>query len=214
MIAERLHQTFPEAKILIVIREQNDLLKSYYKQYVRGGGVLKLRDYLNMKWRAPYFPKFNLLQYDFYQLVALYRDLYGSDRVLFLPYEWLRQKPERFVDQVFQFAGVNPQGYSPSWDKKIYQSLDYSAIWYMRWINILAGRRSNALNPNPLIKSNRLYNFRPSIGLGTYLDKKTEQHYEQVIDEVVGSFFGQSNLRLQELSPIDFRELGYFMDNE
>lgn len=36
--AERLAQVFPNAKILIVIREQKRMILSSYKQYVKGGG--------------------------------------------------------------------------------------------------------------------------------------------------------------------------------
>jgi hypothetical protein len=53
--ANRLAQVFPEAKILVVIREQKRMIISTYKQYVKGGGMLRWRGiyilYLKIKRR-------------------------------------------------------------------------------------------------------------------------------------------------------------------
>lgn len=41
LVADRLAETFPEARVLVVFREQGSMLYSLYKQYMkRGGGCL------------------------------------------------------------------------------------------------------------------------------------------------------------------------------
>ena len=42
MIADRVAEVFPEARILIVIREQRSMIVSTYKQYVNAGGEARL----------------------------------------------------------------------------------------------------------------------------------------------------------------------------
>ena len=46
-IANRLVQVFPDAKILIVIREQKDIILSTYKQYIIEGGACTVKRYLH-----------------------------------------------------------------------------------------------------------------------------------------------------------------------
>lgn len=41
--AKRLHRLFPQAKVLVVVREQTEEILSCYNQYVRAGGVLPYR---------------------------------------------------------------------------------------------------------------------------------------------------------------------------
>lgn len=50
IIAKRLSELFPEATIIIFIRSQIKILLSYYNQYVKGGGVADIKDYI-------WFPK-------------------------------------------------------------------------------------------------------------------------------------------------------------
>ena len=45
-LADRLAAVFPEAKVLIVIREQKSMIVSTYKQYVKVGGTYSLANYL------------------------------------------------------------------------------------------------------------------------------------------------------------------------
>jgi len=44
--ADRIHQTFPNARILIVVRRQGGPLESLYKQYLLTGGVLSMPEFL------------------------------------------------------------------------------------------------------------------------------------------------------------------------
>jgi hypothetical protein len=43
VLAERLHQVFPGARVLVMIREQRSMILSSWAQYVRVGGACLLR---------------------------------------------------------------------------------------------------------------------------------------------------------------------------
>lgn len=45
-ICDRLAAVLPNAKILIIIREQSDIILSYYRHFVRNGGWLTLKQFL------------------------------------------------------------------------------------------------------------------------------------------------------------------------
>ncbi|UUY05662.1 sulfotransferase [Svornostia abyssi] len=110
-IAHRLHATMPEGRVFIVIREQRGMIASTYKQYVKAGGAMPLRLFLQPPLhRRPRVPAFDLEHFAYHRLLAHYRELFGDDRVLALPYERLREDPLAFAATVQRFAGVTETG--------------------------------------------------------------------------------------------------------
>jgi hypothetical protein len=104
-IADRLKTVFPEARILIVIREQRNIIVSTYKQYVKTGGLCTLRQFLEPAkddWRIP---EFDYRYYEYHHLIGHYQSLYGRGNVLVLPYERLVRDPRGFVATIAEFAG-------------------------------------------------------------------------------------------------------------
>ncbi len=99
-----LRQVFPEARVLIVIREQRSMIVSTYKQYVKAGGACKLSRFLEPppKWRVPAFD-FGHFEYD--RLIGHYYSLFGRDAVLALPYEQFVEDGPTFVQRIAEFAG-------------------------------------------------------------------------------------------------------------
>jgi Sulfotransferase family len=105
MIADRLKAVFPEARILIVIREQRSVIVSTYKQYVKTGGLCTLEHFLEPAkddWRIP---EFDYRYYEYHHLIRHYQTLYGRGSVLVLPYERLVRDPRGFVATIAEFAG-------------------------------------------------------------------------------------------------------------
>lgn len=107
-VADRLADTFPEARVLIVIREQRSMILSLYKTYVRMGGSASLEDYLNplegSELRTTLF-RYDYLEYD--KLIGYYQQLFGEENILALPYELLRRNPARFLKRVEKFSGAH-----------------------------------------------------------------------------------------------------------
>lgn len=110
LIADRIHAALPNARILIVVREQCSMILSTYLQYLQVGGVDRLSKFLDRRYdgHQPGFSP-NTLKYD--GLVAHYHNLFGRERILTLPYELLSRDPaalvariSRFVDRPLPFA--------------------------------------------------------------------------------------------------------------
>ena len=106
MIADRVAEVFPEARILIVIREQRSMIVSTYKQYVNAGGEARLEHFLQpakqREWRVPGFD-YRHFAYD--RLIGHYSSLFGGDNVLVLPYEQFVRDARGFVEAIARFAG-------------------------------------------------------------------------------------------------------------
>jgi len=107
LIADRLAETFPEAHILIVIREQIALIRSMYSQYIADGGHQSLEDFLHHPeprlGRRPYF-RFEF--YEFHKLIGYYQQKFGKERVHVLPFELLARRPQQFADAISRLAGL------------------------------------------------------------------------------------------------------------
>jgi len=99
-IAERLRETFPEAKIWYNIREQISMISSCYRQYVGVGGTATVKQYLKGGTSSARYPLFRLKNFEYHWLLKRFRELFGRENVLMIPFEMLIQDPVRLVEKV------------------------------------------------------------------------------------------------------------------
>jgi len=79
--ALKLKSIFPDAKILITIRNQNDFLKSIYLQYLKTGGILGVQEFMSYYHDNPSHAG-RVLQHILYSgLVGPYMKLVGAVKV-------------------------------------------------------------------------------------------------------------------------------------
>lgn len=104
VIARRLARLFPGAKIIIVLRHPFHIIRSYYTQRVKANGItLSYQEFLTDKVTLEKLSRF----LNYRDLIDLYADLFGSERVLILPFELLVQDNEQFVADITQFIGID-----------------------------------------------------------------------------------------------------------
>ncbi len=206
LIADRLAQVFPEARVLAVIREQKEAIYSTYQQYVRDGGAASLEKYLAPRNPAE-VPQFRFSHYEYHHLIAHYRKRFGADQVLALPFEWLRSDPGRFLDAISGFSGV-PAGGSPPTGRQ-YPSMSALVIALKRWANRWLVR--NALNPAaPLYVKDHERRFeRLERAVPGWLSRPLERRSRAHIARVVGDRYGASNAATSALVGVDLAALGY-----
>src|SRR6266511_2043126 len=105
-IANRLKEVFPEAKVLVVIREQRSMILSTYKQYVKAGGPSSLPRFLapprSTSMRVPWF---DLRQFEYEHLLRHYRAVFGEEAVLALAFDQFVRDPPAYVAAIGRFAG-------------------------------------------------------------------------------------------------------------
>lgn len=104
--AARLHQIFGEGtRVVIVIRNQVELLTSLYREYVICGISLDFQDFVE----AIYFNQFRsfLHDLDFWKMHGLYADLFGAENVLLLRHEDMKAHQQQLLDALSAHLGVS-----------------------------------------------------------------------------------------------------------
>jgi hypothetical protein len=218
-LADRLKAVFPDARVLIVIREQCSMVVSTVKQYLAAGGVLAVPRFLERTpeygWRVPMFD-FGHFEYD--RLIRYYRSLYGDENVLGLPYEQFTRDARGFVSAIARFAGrpVSEQTLDRlPYTHRTNQAPPALAATLTRPLNRF-GPRSDA-NPTPLLGSRipvpltrglrRRWLWRIPPLRGAAADAEDELH--RYVATTIGDRYAASNRATAELTGADLSEYGW-----
>lgn len=211
-IADRLFAALPEARILITVREQIELIRSSYEHYLWYGGLASLKHYVrpHNEFQVPLFNPSHLL-YD--RLVGYYRSLFGSDRVLVLTYEDFCDRPEHFFDRLYRFAGLEPPRIAdlPVIARRNARSSALAAMHHwLRPLNVLGGRNNLnarfAFGSGPLWRGSVAYasKFVPQA-----LAEAQRRRNRALLRTLIGDMYDESNATLAAMTGIDLAGLGY-----
>jgi hypothetical protein len=162
-----LKYLFPTAKIILVIRRQDDLLESLYKQCLRAYFCPTLNSFLNYahkRFEDPsYFfsyPSINARQLNYYKYARNYAEVFGRDNVIILPYEMMKTDQMGFLNRLFDFMRIEP--FYPKKNRNVHRSYSllscYIAFLLNRFVRV-SGRES------------RLLRFIPNEPFSSYLSK-------------------------------------------
>jgi hypothetical protein len=219
-LADRVSSVFPDARVLIVIREQRSMIVSSYKQYVPAGGVCTIERFLAADPESRRVPRFDFGHFAYDRLIRYYQSLFGRDSVLVLPYEQFVQDGRGFVAAVGEFAGRPIP--APVLDGLPYGERSNSAqsafsVALSRPLNVF-GRRSD-LNPEPIVESKLLCSlakqirrFDPStVPVLRERAARSEAHLRDVVEAAVGDRYVESNRATAELTGLDLGAYGWML---
>lgn len=142
-MAQRIHQIYPNGKIVMVIRNQTEWIESVYMHDILHFGLDKdfskfLKSDLGISYsRAA----------DYHNLYETYSMLFGEANVKILFFEQLKMDSESFFDDLSAFIGIKLV--APASDK-VNKSMETNVIAALRLINRLS-------QSNPLKKERRRY---------------------------------------------------------
>jgi hypothetical protein len=209
-IADRLATVFPDARVLVVIREQGGMLVSLYKQYLKRGGAASFRQYVRAPPGADRAPRFRFDFLEYHRLINHYRNLFGAENVLVLPYEILLSRPEAFLEQIGGLLGVPAIKAELRWANTSPSALSLSLKRYAnRWVV------HDAFNPYPplaldgsndaLLGLCRKVDARVPAAVGG----KHERRWRRFAEAEIGDRYTRSNALTAELTGLDLRAFGY-----
>lgn len=219
-MADRLAAVFPQAKVLITIREQRSALLSSYKEIIKGGAPYTLSSYLTFSQRYPYkLPLFDIAHFKYHRLIDYYIHRFGAGNVLTLPYEMFRTEPVEYVRTILRFCSVVPSDNvveNLPFSDKSNCALSVLATELKRRLNALMIKNSD-INPSttlPFTLSNqqikplmyRFDDFSPQ-ALHAYLEHKSRT---MVIKHTEG-FYQESNFLTAQSTGLDLANYGYDM---
>jgi hypothetical protein len=215
-IADRLVQVFPDARILVVIREQRSMIVSTYKQYVREGGAMSVTKFMQPPTsRSLRIPWFDFRYFEYHHLLGYYQRLFPQ-RVLALPYEQFRSDPRSFVERLAEFAGrplTAQQLDALPFDSRENPGPPATAIAARRWLNTLGVRTD--LNPAPPLASPAFWKLgkridRLSLAPGRSVARE-EERLRSLVAERVGDRYVDSNRLTAELAGLDLDAYGWMI---
>ncbi len=112
LIADRLSTLFPQARIMVTIRNQHDLIESLHREHIRMGGTMTLNQFIGYR-RGVFLPSYllddhtiNPEMFNYVSLLKYYVGLFGAERVFVCPYEELLTNPRSFVKNILSFMGL------------------------------------------------------------------------------------------------------------
>lgn len=214
-IMQRLALLFPQARVLICLREQQSILLSAWQQYVKIGGIAGLTEYLQPPGgRVGRYPRFSLDFYRYDRLIRAYQQTFGADRVLVLPLERFIRQPREFVAAICSFTGARDDGFPDlPYGERSNEALSPCAVEWLRRANRISG--PNDLNPHPLVWSTGLHGLlRKSarqlqkLTPGAW-DRSLKSHYQRRITTLVGEYYAESNQKTAAMTGLDLGALGY-----
>jgi len=117
IVAQRLYELEPEAKIFIIVRNQFDVIKSYY---VNHGSYLKpspephFRKHIPFRDWMDYCLRFKsqspLMFFKYKEIIDIYTKLFGSDKINVVAHETMIYNPEafyRYMDKLLQIEDTH-----------------------------------------------------------------------------------------------------------
>lgn len=94
-----VHKLCPQAKIIIILRNQVSMINSSYRTYIKKGGV----------WSFPKFAQeiINNGKYDYDKLLLEYTNYFGKENCKIFFYEKLVNEPSVFLKEILDYVNVS-----------------------------------------------------------------------------------------------------------
>ena len=109
LAAERIHAHFPEAKVIVCLRNPIDRAYSQYRNEIKAGHIGKETTFERYSAEES-----SVLEQGLYaEQLARYLKYFERSQVHVLIYEESKEDPERFIRSIYTFLGVDPS-FTPS----------------------------------------------------------------------------------------------------
>jgi len=186
-------ELFPNAKIFLVIREQADWLESRFSQLAKSGGSWETEELLRRL-------AFNCNWLEAYQD---YVKTFGKDNVLILPMEKLKQNRDGFLDEFYNFTGI--ERFYPD-DNKV--NPKFYNKGYSRASFFIAKSLNRFLNHEQKLKLKHLLLRR----LDKYLSWSGRNMIDKKYKKLIKIYYEESNSTLSKTTGINLEKYGYVVN--
>lgn len=143
-----LKEIFGQVKILLIIREQSDWLRSYYKHYLKHGGTANIDEFVYEYGKSPCqetFIHLRSLEYD--KFVDSLRISFGFENIKVMFFEKLKFEPENFLNDLAEFMEADAGGIDLRTSRK--SGVGFSEA-YLLWQKRLNYLRRSSFHRGPL----------------------------------------------------------------
>jgi len=209
-VVERLHETFPHARILIVVREQRASLLSHYREYIANGFYGDLASFIGgPELPSGFAPHCPLDHFEYDGLVGHTQALFGTQNVLVLPFEMLKDQRDDFLAELYRFIG-RPM---PAVPDHLPQRVGAKGLGlaFKRACNRINFGKANWSRPRQSLAvrvvsttTDWLERHGPDAWQSVY-----NERLRQYVETQIGAQYAQSNARLERLTGLELGQYGY-----
>lgn len=207
-MALRIRAAYPDAHIVIFIRDQVEAIASAYVQYVKGGGTHAIDRYLfggeRLGPRAPErdeIPRFRFEHFAYDRLIAHYDTLFGEERVHVYRYEDFRADRRAFLTRYARRHGLDV-AIDEIELNIVNPGLGLAALLAMRMANFLTRRavadKGCLLHVPGWYKISRRAMRRLASSGWSGRPARADEIMPATLIQAIGHRFRESNLRLEE----------------
>lgn len=203
LYAELMREMFPDAKVLLIIRNQYSYMYSSWNQMVQEGATTSLRDYLCPRW--PWAPSGGLVtKLMYHEYIQFLFELFGREQVKVLLLEELKDDFAGFFRQLYGFCGVDDTFLPERAVSR--KSYGYLAANAFRVTNYLTRTKHNHTAPLPYA----LYEWKRSLfNRLRDVPGQSRKDVKPLLAPSVRLLFQQSNRKTADLIGKDLERYGY-----
>lgn len=210
--ARRIHALLPNAQIVVFIRNQIDIVRASYCQYVSGGGTYSLSRYLDTHGSArgalnrPYkAPAFEWEHFEFDRLIGFYDLLFGPENVHVYPYEDLA-RPADLLRKMGNDLGIAfPADLKLA--RGVNRSLSAMALRLLRFVNLFT--RQSVINKRCIVDLPGGQGLRHAAKWLLKGAGSQPFQLDRALREQIAKRYAASNTRLNEMRNLRLQDLGY-----
>jgi hypothetical protein len=200
-IAERLSDLFPTAKIIVVIRNQFDIIKSAYLQKLKFEmDYIPFSEWLEAKRARLHLTSF-LHYFDYLTLFRLYSNLFDG-RVRIFIYEDFRKNYDLFIRDLCRYLGINEEKALRVYDNRT-RNVRWSRSYFA--LNRMLNNYPLLSGISSIIPSRLKANLKSLIRVG----RPVEIDYSEEEKSFIKDFYKDSNTALSQRLGLDLETYGY-----
>ena len=202
-------------KVIMIIRRQDAMVESLYRQYIQQGGVMKPHDFLNhdFQWSWAFL--------DYFQLLSHHVDVFGKENVLVFPLEETKDSMDTVLKKLKDFCGCEAIKFSTySGDTKTTKvkgmknkSLSFHSIKILRFLNHFSYNyyRPSGILPDKLTtRQIRYFLKKRTDPILHSLFSKNKQFFSDEFKAEVLKKYEESNRKVSEKFDLYLDRYGYF----
>lgn len=236
-ISDVLQRIFGRVKILLIIRKQDDYIYSLYTTYLKRGGYNEIDKFINLNFAKQPKNEISIKPQccDWNKIFDIY--LKNHFRVLCIPYELIKTKPEIFFNDIFKFLNIKiPEivnekinfGYTSASQELLRKFSKFKKILGKKLISLIGyeslSKFKKALLAKEFIRTHNFFVYLENYSLRNFLDKydkylkiipvknQKKRFYKKYSKKII-FICSNSNKELdKKLSNYDLYELGYFKE--
>jgi len=215
--AETVYHCFPNARIIIVLRNQYSIINSVYRTYIKTGGIWRFSKFVDSVNKSG--------KYDYYAVVQRYFEFFGKENCIILLYEDFVDNADVFISTFLSFIGVKKPFFKKIRKVNIGPSKYlnefiriYNCISYL-WFCFLFNTTNKQCVDQFMNRSRKARNY--IIRWGSTVDNKIikrlshaansskQFHFNRTKDLIIKKY-SVNNIKLERLTELDLSRYGYY----